>query len=88
MKTTQQYITQGIKVYEDMDVAQIFKIANKHHDTSYFLSFKPHGELTLVTDGNGNRMDTLKMEIPEALYCIRDDYDEYFATTLMLSHEY
>jgi hypothetical protein len=89
-KTTKRVFTQGIEhVAQAFDVTPIFKLATKlHTDEQYFLSLKPFNGKTLVTDGNRNTLATLDIEIPEPMYCIRDDYDDYYVTTLMLTYEY
>ncbi len=89
MKQTQRYLTQGAQaVAQTFDVFPIFQIANKLHDASYFLSLKAKNGKTIITDGNENVLATLPNPVPEAMYCIRDDYDEYFVTTLLLTYEY
>ena len=89
-KTTQRVLTQGVShVAQTFDVTPIFKLVTQlHTDENYFLSFKKDGKKTIVTDGNKNTLATLDIEIPEPMYCIRDDYDEHYVTTLMLTYEY
>lgn len=89
-KTTRILITQGIQhVAQTFDIEPILRLAKKlHTDDNYFLSFKKEGKNTVVTDGNKNILAKIDFEIPENMYCIRDDYDEYYVTTLMLTYEY
>jgi hypothetical protein len=83
-------ITQGVnELQEKMNIYKLFSVANKFHtDINYFIVFKPHGEITLVEDGNGKRLDTLGMSIPNQLFCIRDNYGSEYVTTMLLPEEY
>jgi hypothetical protein len=90
IKTTKRVVTQGIQhVAQTFDVMPIFKIATQlHTDSQYFLSLKAKDGKTIVTDGNHKLLATLDVAVPEPMYCIRDDYDEYYVTTLLLTYEY
>ena len=83
-------VTQGIQaVMQTFDVEPIFRLSLKlHTDEQYFLSLKAKDGKTIVTDGNENVLATLDVAVPEQMYCIRDDYDEYYVTTLLLTYEY
>ena len=89
-KTSQRVITQGIKaVSQAFDITDIFKVANRlHSDENYFLSFKKKDGKTYVTDGNYEILEILNYIVPEDMFCIRDDFDEHYVVTLMLSYEY
>ena len=89
-KETKYVMTQGTQaVAQAFDVRPLFMLSRKlHTDEQYFLSLKAKDGQTIVTDGNNNVLATLPTPVPEPMYLIRDDYDEYYVVTLLLTYEY
>lgn len=84
-------VTPGVsELQNQINIYRLFSLADQfHNEFGYFIVFKPHGTITLVEDGNGNRIDTLGMTIPKQLFCIRNEYDvNKHITTLLLPEEY
>lgn len=93
-KTVREMMTPGIVDFTetqlpDLMLMEMFSIAGDLYEQSYFISFQPNGfSKTKVTDGNDNVFMELDFEVPDTIWMITDDHDEFLVRTALLPEEY
>ena len=86
------YITSGVQdlnLNEDLILSLVDEAAHSFNKNEYFIVFNKENDDIKVTDGNENLLNTIfNKSIPQNLWLIFDEYDEYFVATLLLPSEY
>ncbi len=84
--SVEEYIQQG--VLDVTDIEHMVKTAATFAKESYFIAFHSNKTTTSVTDGNGNVLDEISLNIPENIWFIFDESDDSIICTGLLPHEY
>lgn len=69
-------------------ISKICDYSVTYFPTSYMLCFTPAGEYTDITDGNNNILAKVKLEIPETIWAMSEEYEHGTVGTIMLPSDY
>lgn len=89
-KPIQKVITRGVQALGlPIDVLnQFFRKANSFLPKHEFLVFDPKGSQVMIGDGDGKKLDTIQMTLPEKVWVKTDDYGDRLVITALLPREY
>src|SRR5690625_282701 len=69
-------------------IQNMLETAIEHFDKSYFISFKPNRLTTIVTDGNDNILQEIRLWIPQDIWMIKEESKTEIVVVAMLPNEY
>ena len=89
-KPNQKLITRGVQHLNlPPNVMNLFFRKAESFLPKYdFLVFDPQGNQVIVGDGNGKKLDTIQITLPEKVWLKTDDHGDQLVITALLPREY